>query len=383
MKFWQIIILVLGILFHLPFTNYAIPAKEEIIADLSEKWLFYDDDKEAFLPFIVDMETSKGLPIHLILDLKERNGTFIYFEVQAGGYLLLNNLLVEKFSKDGWHELRLDELKSYGEQVLVTLYTPKKRQKQILAWWTNAKQKVESLDLYENTNILSYKNKQILRFRDFLVSISVFILGIIAFAANWSESLYDSKVWLDKISDFLRPIRFSVKHSSIETLTFVFLASLILGHSIVLFEEYCSLLNPENRIINSQNFFDYLFHFLFTCVKILFVFVAKYLIVWFCTNLQFNNRQIILIHFQIFVRYGKIFMAVNFALLSTLSLIAYKIDVFWVDATFILLIFGLVIHSFIISFFVFRTINLKKLYLFSYLCATEFIPLFLIIKMFL
>jgi hypothetical protein len=362
---------------------FAVPTREVLIADRSEDWLFFDADKKKYLPFLPEMHTETKIPIHQIIDLSEHNKGFFYFRIRKGEHIYLNNLLIKIAQKEEWTELDAAKLTSYGSTVLLTLYGEKKFSTPPVFYHTSVKQSENELAPERDKSGVLIKKSKSLDFRDFSILTTILLLLLIAFAKKWTDPVFDSKMWLEKIADFIRPVRFSVKMNMLDLLVFVLLSSLVLSHTIMIFGQFDTYFG--SKAVSSEEYkgiWDFSKTYLSTFLIVAFVFVVKYFLVLFAAQLQFTNKQVVQIHTQVFVRYGKIFLAINFILSALLSFSALKNGAILLNSALLMMIFGLVLHAAIVSFFVFRTLSLKKLYLFSYLCATEFVPLFLIIKLF-
>lgn len=362
----------------------SVPDKEVLRADLREEWLFFDENTESFLPFLPDMHHNKLVPIHLIAETKRSENDFFYISVRKGEHIFLNNLLVHIAKKDFWYELSSEKLTLYGKKVLISLYSDKSRSEAPVSYRTKAAQTPQQLDEEVIYSPYASRAKKMPIFRDFMIVISLMLMLLISVTNRRSDSLFDSSMWLDKLADFIRPVRFSVKLNTLDTIIFVILSGFVLAHLIMIFEEHSTWIRAIKNLKKEKfGWLHYTGSYLSKVFFVTIILVLKYLTVTFVSQVLFTNRQVALIHTQTFLRYGKVFLALNYILGGFLSLVAYKTSDAWINFFFVILLLGLFLHSVIISFFVFRSINLKKLYLFSYLCGTEFIPFFLIVKLFL
>ncbi|MFN3784232.1 MAG: DUF4271 domain-containing protein [Spirosomataceae bacterium] len=349
-----------------------------IVHDFVDDWRIYDYDENKYVPYLAEQHSNS--PVHsIIFNLSEYKGYQIRIKVeQKNTYLFINGSLQRKVNPEQPTFLSVDSLtKIYGQgSFLITIYGDKDvTRKQVVVFnpsaITTQKSKSESL----SDTSLKPRGRLTLK-----TPISLVFLFVVILFSYLTTSFPKASVRFFNLRDlltFLTREQTFLINKPLNGVNTLFI--LLLSHVLVIL--YLSITTKEFGVLQSGlllqigddwstsliNYFRLLFLFFLS-------FVLKYFYIALVGKL-FNLDKIIEIHFFKIIQASLI--TYSLLLISTLPLLLGYIIlpdnwVIWLQV-FILIFYG--IRLIILYFTIIRNIPVQILYLISYLCIVELLPL--------
>ena len=344
--------------------------------DLKLDWVFYDNNEKVMLPFL-DNSRENPATIHLSVDLNHGKEEYLMIEIPANTSLFLGNKLVKHYDEDVSKHFLLDSLKSiFGSTPLqLTLFSKEGFQNP-----TNAK-----IGFIHNTFDSALRvNPIVAREKDARADyLKIIILIIISFFVVL-QTLFPFDLF-----DFLS-IRalFTFRYTSTalikyriltNTQAFVILyqAALIAGLMIIFLNYYY---NPFGQVffLRINPIFGWL---VLIGIVLAFVFF-KFVLISIISSL-FGLSDRINFYFIEFLRMAMIFYSIIFVIVGYTVINHFYLVDSLLNSLIYFVIFFNVIRFIFLYFKIRRTVSLKNLHLFSYLCTTELIPIIIGLKFFL
>ncbi len=340
------------------------------LKDLEEEWLIYCQEKDLYLPYIENEHAGTGT-IHftLVPDEYRKNILMIHYENPLS--VFINNELVDYLEGSGERIYPIDSLgRPYNSDTLfISLYSG------------YGMDKIETAILTRNRNVLlsdpapyfSIKTLDRYRFFDFLKLAAIFILIIYAVIihSGWRSfvSYYNIGDTFGRTStdEFLNRTASLTRRD----LSYLLVLSLVISFMALLIIYYRD--DQLSYIDISSVFFPFLLWAILFLIIIVWYLLRFFLISVFSD--LFFLRDIKTLHTFELIR------ATNFFSLFFFVFFIVLIFVFEVEFQF----FGEIIAQLLLWFVFFRILVLyikflnstsyKKLYLFTYLCISEVLPI--------
>lgn len=371
--------------FFLFFILFSLTAKAEVgpnkqyflVKDLTQDWLVYDQREKEYVPYVAEQHNTQ-LSINTIVDIESNRHYELLIYVDKNNYLFLNSSLRQNLKGGQWYVMSIDSLyKVYRRpQLMLTLYgTPGQVGKTILIG--HKKAAIEKLITIEEESFLNLLPKEDARISNFFILGLLFLLSFAAFLFNGYPRAFERLYSLpDLFQVDVRDESFLInKPFSRVNLLFVVLLCLELGYLYIFTQDkQYNLFSSKELILSGQSLFDTWVDYIkviFICLGLLF---AKYAGLYILGSL-YNLEGVANIHFFKILQSSLLFY-------SSLLLLAALTSFYIVDWTVLvrsmLLIPGVifyVLRIILIFFTISRSTTVKSLYLISYLCIVELIPL--------
>lgn len=348
-----------------------------LVKDLSQEWLVYSQYEKDYIPYIPEQHNTQ-LAISVLLDLESNRYYELLIFVEKENYLFLNGSLQENLKAGQWRVLRLDSLykRYHSPQLMLTIYgTPGQVGKTVLIG--HRKASIEKQIVVEEASFLSLKPREEVSMSNF------FILGmllLLAFAASLYNGYPRAFERFYSISDLFQiNIR---EESSIRNkpfsranLLFVGLLSLELAY-IYLFtqDKQYNLFSSKELLLTGQSLFDTWFNYFKIAFVSFVLLISKYLSLYIL-GVLYRLQGVANVHYFKIIQSSLVFYTGIILLASLVSF--YVFD--WSSLVRSLLIIpGIIFYVLrvvLIFFTISNTTTVKSLYLISYLCIVELIPL--------
>lgn len=348
------------------------------IEELKSQLIVFDNYYNSYVP-LIDYNTKKYRSVHLWLDLLKYRGNYLEFNVNAGLALFVNGKFFKKYTYSGKERLLIKSFQSYsnGNYVFLSYYHPSSR------WPRSMKISVARL-LYqvyssEESKILPFiKNK----FNDFVIQGLLLVLLLIALAkVFFRKTFYSYYTFLN----YLRMKNETVQEDilvmnvlSKESVIYILLNSVILSYSFILMLNFFKLSFSFVNISSS----DYWLWFGFATLMFVFIYLLKYIGIYI-NALIYKFKNITNTHFFAFVSYwqkiGLIMFVFSIFFCSSLSMFNMEISSYWFNFYLVIIIVLLCIN---VAFHIRYILSFTNVYLFSYLCITEVLPILLLYKLY-
>ncbi|MGD1840393.1 MAG: DUF4271 domain-containing protein [Thermonemataceae bacterium] len=376
----MLLLLVMSCCSYLP-AQHSSGKAFRMIQDLSYDWQVYDNRYNAYVPFVAT-EHQESNQVSLWVSLHKFRSYHLYFQHTTPLYIFINQKLVHKSTKAGWHSLSVDSLwKQYKKAIFITFYAPEEL--------TLSNTSIGTKEQYVPTIQPVVQKKPTIviekRTKSFTHNFAVILFWV--FLAN------TTLLWNTFPGTFYRFLHFRgmlsfgkfeenpFANKSIGTTNVLFLLSYALTTAIVLwlilnYYRPIDLLGFGNLQGSWQMFgLQVVVAFGFVLLNLL----IKYLTVYALGHL-FNLRKAYDFHFYEYIRiswwiYGSLLPVLAYFVLAKPYLVENMTNGLLYAIT--LLYFLRVGY---ISLHLNKVGEFRNIYLFSYLCASEFIPLVFYLK---
>ncbi len=344
--------------------------------DLRLNWVFYSEDEQVMLPFL-DNSDEDPVAIHLSMENEYAKDAYLLIDTPSKTSLFINNRFLKYYEDPAAIYLRLDSLRNKfrEEKLNLSLYRKESFEKP-----ANARIGFIHRTFESTVNVNPIAERDLDNTSDYL---QLIILAIFTFFVVL-HTLFPSDL-MDALSlSTLITFRYTdttfTKYRSItktQILVIVYQAALLSGTAIIFFHYYH---NPLGDVffLRINPILGWLVVFAIVLVLIFLKLVLISII-----SILFGLSDSINFYFLEFLRMSMIFYSILFVVISYLVInLNYLLITILESFMIIVIIFNII--RFLILFFKFRrTVTIKSLHLFSYLCTTEMIPIILGLKFFL
>ncbi len=377
-----------------------------IYQTLSEKWLVYDEDLESYVPYLPTVH-SQYRALHLIFDfnknLADYQHNYLGIAIPQNAKLFWNTRFSSIVSEQEYIEISFDSLinlysdkqkhKQFNGFLMLTVYQ-EKPQNQILesysAYILTQKNSFSKPKTIEKTAIdPTTIKKPKTSLSDWILMINWFIVGVIVIFSVSIYPLIGKEAFGESWSYFFRPAKTFKRTELLPQIGYIVYFSLVMGF-VWVFYTYIELYGAttNNYFSIKNNLFSFILSWLYAAFWSLCIAVFRLFWIQFMGKLFFKSNQVSEQHTQALILGNTFVMSIIFA---ATVLFSFLLDYFYSSSLqntnnsflyyFVLLtIISILTHSLLVSYYLFTRTNVSKLYLFSYLCATEIIPLLIASK---
>ncbi|WP_338769496.1 DUF4271 domain-containing protein [Bernardetia sp. ABR2-2B] len=381
-----------------------------IYQTLSEKWLVYDEDLGNYVPYLPTVH-SQYRALHLIFDfnknLSDYENNYLGIALPQGAKLFWNTRFSSIVTKKEYIEISFDSLinlysdkkkhKDFNGFLMLTVYQ-EKPQNQIL----------ESYPAYILTKRDSFKKEKIVDkininpitvkkpnspIPDWILMINWFMVGIIVVFSVVVHPIIGTEAFGESWSYFFRPAKTFKRTELLPQIGYVVYFSLVMGF-VWIFYSYVELYGTTTNsyFIIKNSLLSFILNWLYAAFWCLCIAAFRLFWIQLMGKLFFKSSQISEQHIQALTLGNSFVMSVIFV--ATI-LFSFLISSFYSPSSdtllattnssflyyFVLLVtISILTHTLLVSYYLFTRTNAGKLYLFSYLCATEIIPLLIASK---
>jgi len=357
--------LVLGLLF------YSTPCFSQRLKFLKNDWMVFDQKSTFFYPYITANENK--LPLHLKIDANQYNGLFLNIISKKPVSLYVESHFATTIPQNIARLVSIDSLsKLYGNDLLLSFYG---EYNQVL---------IDSISIVTNKNAIVVNESNIQSIplvrignfsRNYFTLFLLISIGFLASIRNIYSKIFDQYVsFIGTIYDSPQSANSKV---SFESYNFVFI---FLG--ILFFALACVSLSIFDNNQVRHTFSEFFGGILSLMVTVFIFYLLKFITTYFASWL-FSINKFATSHFLIFVRVS-ILWSISLVILSMLK---YS-EIEWIQSVLLSLffftsIFFLTLTSIKVSLLINRVTKISRLYLISYLCITEWLPYFVILKLYM
>jgi hypothetical protein len=357
--------LVLGLLFF-PTSSFS-----QSLKFLKNDWMIFDQKTTFFYPYITGNENK--LPLHLKIDANLYNGLFLNIISQKPVSLYVESCFAISIPQNVVRLVPIDSLsKLYGNDLLLSFYG---EYNQALIDSISIVTNKKTITVNE-TNIQSVPLDRIGNFsRNYFTLLLLISIGFLASIRSIYSKIFDQYVsFIGTIYDSPQSANSKV---SFESYNFVFI---FLG--IVFFALACVSLSIFDNHQVRHTFSDFFGGIVSLMFTVFIFYLLKFITTYFASWL-FSVNKFATSHFLIFIRVS-VLWSISLVILSMLK---YS-EIEWIQSVLLSLffffsIFFLTLISIKVSLLINRVTKISRLYLISYLCITEWLPYFVILKLYM
>lgn len=381
-KITELIFIRFIILLFIPALSFASVTGPEnrynLVHDYKDEWQVYDATQKLYLPYV--REQNFDYTAHTVIINAEDfpYATLLLKSDDNSNFLFINGALIQKMQQGKWKVFKINELKSKykSRDLYITLYGGENAANKVVQiGYPSRKNQISEKDVISHS--VNIKPRTNLPYKSTFVVIFIVTLVLASFLSNSYprafQRFYNVK---DMLSFLVREQSFLINKPLNRTnMLFVILLSIITGFLYIIVQSKGINL-IDNRFIfqDGQTFGLLLSHFLKLSILFFILFVFKFFLINTIGRL-FNLDKVVEIHFFKLIQSTLYF----FSLMLIVLLVLFNIYVFsetFIEKYFLLIL--AIFYSFrtiIIYFTINRTINVQSLYLISYLCIVEVLPI--------
>jgi hypothetical protein len=343
--------------------------EEKTIYNFAQNWLKYDKYYEAYLP-VQNSNLKNEKSLHQIINIEEYRNYKLKFKASKGLSFFINNKLIYKKITEGEEEVQIDLSKiesSENGEVIFTFYHPAG----ILPLYSSAivhnTLVLQQVHSGEDAYLLMSRNLQ-----DYLSDYAILFI-IIATLFVLFKQFYPK--------EFLRYYSFYFQENSDHFLLGTFSIPSLwmalingLSLSLLVFMLHLNELLLSSFSLLRGTIVITSIYFIFFIMKYLYILVIAWL---------FNYSKVVSPQFSEYVRlFERIILVTTVIIFGILASGFLKFDLN-PEILYFSLIMVFTICVIKVIFLFFRLISHRNLYLFSYICAAEILPLIIAVKILL
>lgn len=349
---------------------------------IQDKWLIYESKVNGFVPYIPE-EHPFVKNFYLLLDVQNLNGLGVEFVIPEDAAVFINNQLQEiSKNKDGvvyFSNRHLKEHQKITGELLFVINTVNGEAPK--SFFVDIK--IPYLKLKESGFFVKNINKEKQRyhsgFRSMLLMWSLIVFVIVGLLAKIGRL----KTGISAIFKSFEGVTLgrvdSTKMNTLQLIMFILCFALVGSLSLMLFGSGELWLSHVTSPEMNKTFSDFILNLFYVMVAILCFVGFRLIIIYFLGNI-FSNTNIPSIHGAEFYKLTWVYV-----LFYMILCVFWTLNPFYVSWEFMRLFLGIgfLIKSFLVYIAVSKQVNFRNNYLFSYFCATEFLPSLLAVKVFI
>ncbi len=380
---YSILLFILNVSFTLA-KEPEIKGNYTIIKNLNESWLVYDKTYNDYVPYL----SNRHFNYHSFnqnFEIENFKGYNLEIFTPNEAYLFINGKYQTKLVANSWKDITIDSLSrinNNSSNILISIYLEKSDLEGIEMFVIHkTKQKIEGFS--ENSLKTALKARKFSDFNDFSILFSILLLSLITFIYNFQDKL------LVKYLDLKDLFTISKRTDSIivnrpfdiGNILFMILLSMTMALIIMILENNFVQILPQSFSKSENNTLLTLTgQFLNLGFLIFIMFMVKYFFITIISNL-YQLDKIKNIHFFKNLQASGAFSFLLLVLLAIFSI--YQIGAIEYNKIFYLILISsfYLIRLLLLFFIILKSNPIKNLYLFSYLCIVELIPLFIGIRL--
>jgi Domain of unknown function (DUF4271) len=347
---------------------------------LEKEWTVFDRETEDYVPYFPKIHTTVN-KIHIVLDSRKHPGFRFILKGLQGDYLFIDNRLLFTFKKEHQLYMSIDSLaKLYRNQnMLITYYSPRFLEKNPEAYMASSflfRNKISPFNKVEEWA----RVKPPYAYRNFLTVVSVIQLILIAIVIRFNTD--KKNVFLGIYLPRVSKSGFQAKRlQNITFLIFSIYFGFTFAFTLFFLGTYSHILTYERIVTISASRADLTIDFITIGLFVIFTLLVKYAVIWFLGKL-YNDRQITTLHFQEYMQIAQNFCTILALIMVLAHTVVIQYEVTFSDFLVYIFCIFLIIKAVLVSYRLNQVFTYKKVYLFSYLCATEYVPILFSAKLF-
>ncbi len=359
------------------------PTQYDLIENLSDQWLVYDNVYQSYVPYLHDRYPVQ-YTLNLVLDPAKYRSYRIMLQVEQPCYLFVQSKLVRLIQPQESVSLDLDSIQNLAksQSLLFTLYNARGHAAAPLAQVVFPHVQHVQVAAATVKDELQAKLRNKNSFTNFLILAAVFVLGLYAFLWNYHpKAFYQYFNLRFMVPGSLREdVPLINKPLSGSSLLFVLAHSFLLSLFYITVQQSSDKLFANVLVVDATDqFWPIVQYFMMMSGLIFALLLGKYLLIQ-AVGSVFKLSGVTHVHFYEYLLFSRVFYTVVVFLQFALFLVApVWVSVIAEVIIWVVLLFNIV-RIVIINSVLSRLTSAKNLYLFSYLCTTELIPLLIGIK---
>ncbi len=359
------------------------------VQNLDDQWLIYEEDYKGYIPYF-QKEHGRQPTLSIFLNLEKYSHYALLLQTSQPSHLFVQSQLCRTLASQSQVILSLDSLRKAHKlkSILLTLYTPDGYESLPLA--TIVYKNQESLAAGTNKSPLASVTqpqqqpqlRELSHFQDFITLTVIVLLAYYTFLLNYHPKAFERNFSFQAIFtvDTREDATLIAKPLSQINLLFVVAHSMLLGVFYMMAQWYSDAFFINVLPIPLTGSFNDLVLYFAVCVSIIFVLlISKYFFVY-AVGVVFGINNAASVHYYEYLLFSRIFFIVIVPLQFIFMLSFPHLLVQFIQIAFTAVVILNVARMLVISSVLNKITSFRNLYLFSYLCATELIPLLIGVK---
>lgn len=354
--------------------------------DLQTEWQVYDDKYKAYVPYI--SSRHKGTKtISFWLDTEKNKPYYLVIKLKKDEYFFINQQLHQVISKEGWQAYKIDSLqKLYNDKTLfLTFYNKNASVGLTYSFVGVFSAKISNKKATKNitTSLQEYFRQKINNPRtSIIILVGILIFAFYTLLWNIYPRHFYNFLNIKKLFSLARREDENAlnKPLSAGNILFVVGCVLLAGYFGLMFQEVQNYKLPF-FVRDGIFFVDIYNYFVFTLIFGVLI-AGKFVLIVFLEKLL-GLDKISNAHFYEHIRFSQTL----YVLLCGLGLYYFVVNpsqlLVFKTLSSVILLFGFIGRSVFLWIHVNKISGMRNIYLISYLCASEIIPLLIYIKLLL
>ena len=345
------------------------------VHDFQDDFQVYDERAKAYIPYIAEKHADKTA-LSVYLDLESNRHYSLLIATRQDGYLFINAALKRKLRADRWQVLSIDSLyKAYRQpELFLTIYgSPGLDDKQLFIGYPKSATQTPVLLRDDN---LSVRPRPGTMYNDFLGLGLLFLLTTHSFLFTFYHRAFQRFYNLrDLLSGRSQEESFLINRplSGANTLFALNLSFVIAYLIIFLQSQNLTVFTSRTLLVTGQNTGGLVSEFFLLSGVAFLSLLGKYIVLEVMGGL-YKLQDVVNIHYFKILQSSLLFFTFLTLLLSILAYNTWVVS--WSAEALLATMVIFYAARLTLLYFVIRSLEpIKNLYLFSYLCIVELIPL--------
>jgi Domain of unknown function (DUF4271) len=348
-----------------------------LVHDYQNDWQVFDEKYKAYVPCVRELHQDYN-SFSLFFDIENYKGYKILYFSEKENYLFLDASLQKKLPESSWVILDVDSLQRvFGKtKLFLTIYGNNTRVEDITVQVGNKISKAQK-SIQMSSSLLTILPREISPFQNFFVFGLIFLVCFYAFLFNFQPKSFERFFSIqDLLTITKRDDSFVVnKPFDLGNILFVVNLSITLAFIFMLItHEKTDLFSASNILKDGETLGTLLLNFLEITFLVFVSLIFKYLALRILSNL-YRLDNITNIHYFKIIQASSLFFLVILIMLTFSTVSMPNIVRNAQEYLFIPISLFYVGRLALLYFAINKMTTLKNLYLFSYLCIVELIPL--------
>jgi hypothetical protein len=338
---------------------------------LDAYWQMYDEASGLYVSYLPAYETQ-AKRLHLLLDWQAVGRYYLVLEAPGATHLFANNRLVESLPGTAQpFSLPLERLERYagvGGELLITLYAPNgfpSPPGALLSRRPAQRNLSEGRHEYRTAIPLAGRERQ-----QALAIMGVGVLAVFAAFYRIPNPIFNLDYLRRYLAGFTKIKSEGGRINTVSFFLFNIFYAITLAYLMVVVAAGGEGLSEPAIMRRGLSLFGWVLAFL----------GGKIALLWIL-SLLYDYRKAMNIHVQEFMNVNQIYCMAMLLAVGTLYFSNILQDGFWRGMAFYALWASLLLTGALVSYRINKTLPFRKVYLFSYLCGTEFFPALVLIKL--
>ena len=348
-----------------------------LVHDCRDDWQVFDERYKAYVPYIQERHENYS-SFSLFFDIENYKNYKILYRSSKENVLFVDAALQRQLPADAWVVMDIDSLERvYGKTKLFLTFFGNTTNVGDIEVLVGNRIIASNTDIILPESGLTILPKNFSPFQNFLVLATLFLLSSYAFLYNYQSRAFQRFFNIqDLVTVNNRNDSFLVsKPFDVGNLLFTLNLSITLAYLYLLLQHNsAAIFSIQSLIGDNKTLFDFIGNFLKISLIIFGLFMFKYLALSLLTGL-YQLKRVTNIHFFKIIQASSIFF-LGVAILMLFMTVSTPTNAAILEKIILYVVIIFFVSRLVLLYFTINKLSsLKNLYLISYLCIVEFIPL--------